>query len=397
MSDPDDEVPEMAEAFAGQSGGLCGAAVPGALWLITGLHTGHVGFVVEVHDEEPPLDTEWEDVVEVSFRPVSERTSLVEWSGEDVGDLDLAQTDYRVRYCAQRMDEGGQLDTRMAEEPEVDRYLLQFWPAPPRADLVVRQTAQDAAYWHAYARDLPPPPTPEERAAAELLARQEEEREAEERRLDHERAEWGGRLPSDALRAVSENAHGLLRFDSDLVHALDDAGAEVQRAVASLAARRACEAAGLTGLPWITRALAAVTERRPLPPPFDDPDRMWETLSSDPQVPDRTVRPAVPPPWLPDRPEMSPAVVWTRSDGGPCRPGRIAQPYFALSAVVAAADPDPLTAALEAVWHAVATYGEHYPELLRGIWAACADRGEQEADETSPGGGRRPSGSVGRR
>jgi hypothetical protein len=171
-SDPDGAIPEPSEAFAGQRGGLCGAAVPGVIWLITGLHTGDVGFVVEVHEENPPLDPVWEDVVEVSFRPVSERTSLVQWAGEATWDLDLARTDYRVRYCAVGMDKGRELDTRVAGEPQADSYLLQFWPAPPRADRVVRQTSQTAAYWHRYARELPAPPTPEQRAETERLARQ---------------------------------------------------------------------------------------------------------------------------------------------------------------------------------------------------------------------------------
>ncbi|MEU9663762.1 hypothetical protein [Streptomyces chartreusis] len=80
-SDPDSFGPGLAEAFAGQSAGLCGAAIPGALWLSTGLHTGSVGFCVEVHDQAPPLDAAWDDVVEVSFRPVSSRSALVQWGG----------------------------------------------------------------------------------------------------------------------------------------------------------------------------------------------------------------------------------------------------------------------------------------------------------------------------
>ncbi|WP_299541751.1 hypothetical protein [uncultured Streptomyces sp.] len=419
-SDPDEANPGLSEAFAGQSGGLCGAAVPGALFLVTGLHTGSVGFVVEVHGEDPLLDPVWEDVVEVSFRPVSERTRLVQWAGEAAWDLDLARTDYRVRYCAQGMDEGRKLDTRVPGEPQVESYLLQFWPAPPRADRVVRQTSQIAAYWHRHARELPPPPTPEQRAETERLAREAEERAAEERRLHHERWEWGGRLPSEGLRGVGGNVRGLLRFDSGLVHALDTAGSEVQRAVASLAARRACEAAGLIGVSWVTQALTALTERRPLPPPFDDPDRMWETLRSDPQVSRRSVLMAVPPErppyrpltpqaaagwtWLPaaesgdngrrrrglgralgafvptvpagDRPiptgGVGHGVAAVHASGTPRGPERISQPHFALPAVLAATEPDPLKAALEAVWHAVNTYGEHYPELLEELRSTCA-------------------------
>ncbi|MEU8653577.1 hypothetical protein [Streptomyces sp. NPDC048737] len=429
--------PGLREAFAGQSGGLCGAAVPGALWLSTGLHTGDVGFVVEVHDVPPALDPDWEEVVEVSFRPVSERTSLVQWAGEAAWDLDLTRTDYRVRYCARGMDEGRERDTRVSGEPQADSYLLQFWPAPPRPDRVIRQTSQIAAYWHRYASHLPPPPTPGQRAETERLARRAQERAAEERRVHYERWQWGGRLPSRALRDAREsNVLGLLRFDSDLVHALDAAGPGVQRAVALLAARRACEAAGLTDVPWVTEALTALAHKRPLPPPFDDRALLSQTLRSDPRVPDRSVLEAIPPERAPyrsptsaDRPlhqqqappaamagrkrkwvsamesgqdapsrpglgralgKLEPtasadrsttptagtghdAAVVVHTYGTPREPSRISQPHFALPAVLAAAEPVPLKAALDAVWHALNTYGEHYPELLEEVRSACAE------------------------
>ncbi|WP_239516513.1 MULTISPECIES: hypothetical protein [unclassified Streptomyces] len=51
--------------------------------------------------------------------------------------------------------------------------------------------------------------------------------------------------------------------------------------------------------------------------------------------------------------------------------GPISQPHYALPAVRAAAEPDPLKAALNAVWDALNTYGEHYLKLLgeiRSIW-----------------------------
>ncbi|CAL9340275.1 hypothetical protein SUDANB171_00254 [Streptomyces sp. enrichment culture] len=266
VSDPHDAAnPDLAEAFAGQNGGLCGAAAPGALWLRTGLHTGNVGFVVEVHDAEPALDPVWEDVVEVSFHPLSEHTRLMEWAGEAAWDLGLARTGYRVRYCARGMDEGRTLDSRVSGEPQADSYLLQFWPAPPRADRVVRRTSREAAHCHHYARGLPPPPTREQRAEKERRARLAQERAAEERRLHQERWEWGGRLPSERLRGLAGQVRGLVRFDGDLVHALDASRPDVQRRVASSAARRACEAAGLTGVPWVSQGLAALTERRPLP------------------------------------------------------------------------------------------------------------------------------------
>ncbi|MDX3548342.1 hypothetical protein PV729_45885 [Streptomyces europaeiscabiei] len=409
-SDPDGFGPGLAEAFAGQSSGLCGAAIPGALWLTTGLHTGSVPFTVEVHDQAPPLDPAWEDVVEVSFRPLSATSVLMEWAGEDTWELDLEETDYRVRYCATGMDAAREQDTRSDDEPELDRYLLQFWPASPRPDQILKQTSQNAAYWHDYARQQPPPPTPAERAAAEHQARLTQQQAERERLLAHERWEWGGQLPSQALRAVGGNVRGLRDFDPALLHAIDAAGPTTQRSVALLAARRACERAGLTGLDWISDALTALAAGRPLPPPFDDPDRLWRVLDSDPRVPNRTVGGAIPPerpPYHPPVPpggqepllkpsQESPPVVGPAAAmakppsppapqpddspapytmavviGAPDPSLRMSQPHMALPALADAAHADPLQAALDAVYAGVVTYGEDYPAFLEEVWSVC--------------------------
>jgi hypothetical protein len=76
-----DEI-DLKAAFARQQNGLCGAADPGSLFLITGLHTGSVDFRVEHHDHEPPTDASWEEIVEVSFRP-DEPVTLAQWGGGD--------------------------------------------------------------------------------------------------------------------------------------------------------------------------------------------------------------------------------------------------------------------------------------------------------------------------
>ncbi|MFJ3554002.1 hypothetical protein [Streptomyces sp. NPDC090114] len=448
-SDPDGFGPGLAEAFAGQGAGLCGAAVPGALWLSTGLHTGNVGFTVEVHDQAPPLDPSWEEAVEVSFRPLSDDSSLVQWAGEAAWPLDLEETDYRVRYCAKGMEAGHREDTRLSEEPPLDEYLLQFWPAPPAPDRILGQTSEIAAYWHGHARRQPPPPTPAERAEAARQARLAEERAAAERRLAHEKRQWGGQPPSQALRDVGGNVRGLVAFDPGLVHAIDAAGPEAQRATALLAARLACSTAGLTEVGWIAEGLTALTGGRPLPPPFDDTEEMWRALASDPDVPDRTVARAVPPrlpplqpltraegttPVLrlatragvpapaprprdrgrapapapragdevpaprrrPPAPIVGPAagvLKWRAAPGPPVPESReatsyevrvtigepdpslrMSQPHMALPALLGAADPDPLRAALDAVFAAVAAYGEDHPTLLREIRSALPER-----------------------
>ncbi|MEU1937982.1 hypothetical protein ACH49O_31300 [Streptomyces coeruleorubidus] len=403
-TDPDNFGLGLSEAFAGQRAGLCGAATPGALWLNTGLHTGDVGFTVEVHEQAPPLDPAWEDVVEVSFRPVSADSALVEWGGGASWQLGLEETDYRVRYSAKGMDRASERDIRLDGEPPLDCYLLQFWPAPPEPDRVLKQTSQAAAYWHRYARELPPPPTPAERAEAERQARLAQETAERERRLAFERWQWGGQPPSQALRDVGGNVRGLLEFDPALVHAIDASGPATQRAVAVFAARRACEAAGLTALDWVADALTALGEGRPLPPPFDDEARMWQRLATDPRVPDRTVGRAVPPERPPFRPPASaddpipqpqdaaravvgPAaavVEAAAADSAMCagaftigRPDpslRMSQPHMALPAVTGAAEPDPLRAALDAVSAAVDAYGENHPALLAEVWSVCEGR-----------------------
>jgi len=85
-----------------------------------------------------PLTGYWEDVVEVSFRPATPTVELMEWDG-DRRPLDLEQRDYRVRYCAYGMD--------LADEDDAgEQYLLQFWPAPPDLDKIVRQETQAGEY-----------------------------------------------------------------------------------------------------------------------------------------------------------------------------------------------------------------------------------------------------------
>ncbi|MFH8976254.1 hypothetical protein [Streptomyces sp. NPDC017890] len=333
--------PGRPPACAGQTNGLCGAAVPGHLLLVTGLHTGRVGLTVEVHGAAPPLDDDWEDVVEASFRPASASTVVLPWGDGPLCALDLVPSDHRVRYCGRGMDRGREEEAAVLEGgPPVDHYLLQFWPAPPAADLVVRQTSHSAAYWHRHARTLPSPPTPEERAAAEC--RRRAERRATERAAQ-ERAEalsWGGRLPSRRLREAGGNARGLVPLDRDLLDAVDAACPATQRSLARWAAHRAFTVAGLADVDWITPALAALDRGERLPAPFDDPQRAWDRFFTDARV--------------------SPTVV--DSPAG-CH-DNLLQQAMAMPALLAAAGPDPLCAALDALFAAAVTYGTDYPALF---------------------------------
>jgi hypothetical protein len=325
---------DLKEAFAGQRNGLCGAARPGFLHLTTGLHTGRIGLAVEAHEERPAVDEAWEEIVEASFTPGSTRIGLLGCGGQECWPLLLDRVSHRVRYCGSGMELGRAAGTREEDAPQLDRYLLQFWPAPAGEDRVVKQTSAAAAYWHGFAGELAPPRPGESAQAAES---------ADQALLAREALRWGGRLPSERLRRVQGNVAGLIMLDCDLSEAIAEAEPGTQRSMARWAARRACARAGIAGLAWIAPALTALDEGRALPSPLDDTERTWRLLWADERVPHTTV---------------------TYHNG---RLRNVSQQAAALPALWGAAEPDPLRAALEALHAAVVTFGVDYPVLLEEV------------------------------
>lgn len=142
---PDDFGPDISESLRGQRNGLCGGAVPGALYMGTGTHTGEIPVRVVLYETPPPL-ADWEEIVEVSFRP--ETPDLTLRSFDDAAELLLPVNDYRARWSATRMDAGKAQGVPDHEHPAVDRYELAFWPEPPSPDSIVRVTGVEAAYAH---------------------------------------------------------------------------------------------------------------------------------------------------------------------------------------------------------------------------------------------------------
>jgi hypothetical protein len=337
---PDDT---MVKCFAGQVNGLCGGAWPGMLFLSTGLNVGRVGFAVELHDEAPPFDDYWEDVVEVSFASDEGTAWLTEWGRAPVAELELGVTNLRVRYCNHGLDEGAAVERVGPDEPIVDRYLLQFWPAPPSTDRVVRQTSGNAASHHEWVRRLPPPPTAEERAEAERQA----EAAARERddRMEDERY-WDGVRPTERLRNLAANTIGLGQLDRPLLDALGEADPDVLRAIAHWATRRAFDQSGLSALDWVAPALAALERGQPLPAPFDSQAKTWALLLG----PDTVVM----------------AVNRAVSDVAD-EPPRMDTRAAALPAIFAAVDPDPLKAAVDAVWSAAIAFQQDSPRLFADL------------------------------
>ena len=144
---------DLEDSFRGQVNGLCGAASPHSLFLITGLHTGKVGFTLDVLDKEPALDNSWEEIVEVPFVAQATKYMLQDWDGKQVCAVPLLPGNYRARYCARNMDLGHEVDTLVEGEP-IDFYYLAFWPAAIAPDVVLKQTSESAAYWHQYANNI---------------------------------------------------------------------------------------------------------------------------------------------------------------------------------------------------------------------------------------------------
>ncbi|MGW7243972.1 hypothetical protein [Streptomyces sp. NPDC054804] len=147
---------DLEEAFMGQAGvGLCGGGTDGMLLLLTGLRIGGVRFTAELHYSRPELDETWEEIVEVTFQPVSEETRLQQWNGKRSWDLGLEVRDYRVRYSATGMAAGKSKDVREDDEPQTgERDLLQLWPAVPEPARLLKQTSHSAAYWHTFAEKV---------------------------------------------------------------------------------------------------------------------------------------------------------------------------------------------------------------------------------------------------
>lgn len=339
-----DEHPQLATCFAGQRNGLLGAALQGCLYLVTGLHTGSVPITVEVHAAEPVLRGAWEEVVEATFVPDGEAVHLAGCLANEGHAFTLDPVPHRVRYCASGMDAARSADTRSDGEPEIDRYLLQFWPAPPEADRIVRQTSEIAAYWHGVARSQPSPDelAARRRAEAEQEARRraaEEEAALAARQTFHDRMLWGGPRPADPLGSVPDAA-SVARVDRQLAEELVRLPPARRRETARWVARAALVEAGLDGIDWIVSALAALEAGTELPEPFDDPGAPVNRLLTDPRVEHRSV---------------------TTPDG---RTENVSQQAMGLYSLITAADPDPVRALFTAVQHAQLTFGRDRLDVL---------------------------------
>jgi hypothetical protein len=323
LSDEDSDR-DLERAFAGQVNGLCGAAIPGCMFLKTGLRFGTVGLRVELHEPEPPLDDSWEEAVEVSFACSSDHPWVAEWEGDSYP-IAVPAGEYRVRYCARGMQQGRDRDQLYDEDP-VDFYLLQFWRGPVGADRVLRRTSEAAAYWHRAHRGRPLPPD-------EQLV---EDESLEESRKQYFRDRFGGRMPNARLRALDGSLAGMLELDRDLLMVLSELDDDVLRSIARWSATRALTVAGLDNHPDVRAAAQALSAGQPVPPPFDTRSG-WHAIAD--HVTHLTYVP-----YLPG---------WPSEAGGE---GQVQQ-WNALGSLSSVSADDALKAVIGAVEHAAVTHG----------------------------------------
>ena len=134
------------DEFAGQNNGLCGASVPGHLAFIARPRDAAINIDVVLHSKEPELKHEYTEVVEVSFERGKNPVLLCQWAHEEIFKLDLPKKEYRVRYSIKGLDKD--YDEEILKPINGQLYLIEFWPSKFKEDKIIKETTEDATYWH---------------------------------------------------------------------------------------------------------------------------------------------------------------------------------------------------------------------------------------------------------
>jgi len=149
---PDNYVHEshasIEDSFTNQKNGLCGATAKDKLFFVTGIHTGLIQISVVLYQAEPIIDNNNEDIVEVSFQVGEYPVSLCEWAHEETHRLELAKGSYRLRYIINGMDKDHEDSDDLDLPVPGQEHILQFWLAPGAKDSVIKQSSENAKYWH---------------------------------------------------------------------------------------------------------------------------------------------------------------------------------------------------------------------------------------------------------
>ena len=147
-SDSDEAYLEPDEAFVGQTNGICGSAMRGKLFFVTGIRDGVASIAVELLESPPTLDDQYDECVEVPFQNPGAQLFLCEWACEEAHPLKIPTGEYRVRYSIAAMDKDYEDDSDFEQPISGQRYLIQLWPSDQRPDEIIKRSSEIAAYWH---------------------------------------------------------------------------------------------------------------------------------------------------------------------------------------------------------------------------------------------------------
>ncbi|MFC5769990.1 hypothetical protein [Thauera sinica] len=114
------------------------AVAPGVVGVGTVLND-MVAVSLDLVDESPPLSLDcWDHVVECSMSVQSGRILAAGWLGDspDATHIEVKPDTYRVRVSYSVLDPSSETGLK-----EKGRYLLQLWPAPADATIVLKQGA----------------------------------------------------------------------------------------------------------------------------------------------------------------------------------------------------------------------------------------------------------------
>jgi hypothetical protein len=194
----------------------------------------------------------------------------------------------------------------MQDEPLIDRFLLQFWPAPGAPDAILRQTSRQAGYWHGWVSGLPSV-ADHAHARARRMVLSGEAADREQQAILHRNLQRRGRLPLADIHAAGP----LVDLDDLVAERVAALPSGRKRAVTRWALNRACSDAGLDTVDWIAAAMAAAVGGGPLPALFDDLRAAWVRLFDDDDVP-RSVVTSLTGPALPTSQQVAalPAVFY---------------------------------------------------------------------------------------
>lgn len=139
--------------FSRQVNGIVGAASSKGVYMHFGQRSGATRVHMVLSGRSPGdirLESEWEDVVEVSFTvPTGADPRWVTWGGESSGDLpDLRPGTYRMRASERGRDLGQREGRADDDDGVVDFFFLQIWPQPTEPDAILRVGSEDARYFH---------------------------------------------------------------------------------------------------------------------------------------------------------------------------------------------------------------------------------------------------------